>query len=90
MAKRHQRKRRGFLIGAAVGAVAGLLLAPRAGKETRERLFGEQFDLDEQKNRWHEATDTSRDSAADSAQDLKKKIDETRERLRRQAGVDDE
>jgi gas vesicle protein len=28
----------GFLLGAAVGAGVGLLLAPRSGKETREKL----------------------------------------------------
>lgn len=28
----------GFLLGAAAGAAAALLLAPRSGKETRERL----------------------------------------------------
>ena len=78
------------MIGASVGAIAGLLLAPRTGKETRGRLFGERFDLGEQGSRWHEAADASRDSAEESAQDLKKKIDETRERLRRQAGIDDE
>ena len=78
------------MIGASVGAIAGLLLAPRTGKETRGRLFGERFDLGEQGNRWHEATDAGRDSAEESAQDLKRKIDETRERLRRQAGIDDE
>lgn len=27
-----------FLLGAAAGAVAGVLLAPRSGEETRERL----------------------------------------------------
>ena len=27
-----------FLLGAAAGAVAGLLLAPRSGEETRERV----------------------------------------------------
>jgi gas vesicle protein len=27
-----------FLLGAAAGAVAGILLAPRSGRETRERL----------------------------------------------------
>ena len=27
-----------FLVGAAVGAAAGLLLAPKSGKETREQL----------------------------------------------------
>lgn len=28
----------GFLLGAAAGAVAGVLLAPRSGKETRARV----------------------------------------------------
>ena len=78
------------MIGASVGAIAGLLLAPRTGKETRGRLFGERFDLGDQGKRWHEAADASSDSAEESAQDLKRKIDETRERLRRQAGIDDE
>ena len=78
------------MIGASVGAIAGLLLAPRTGKETRGRLFGERFDLGEQGNRWHETTDGNRDLTDDGAQDLKRKIDETRERLRRQAGIDDE
>ena len=78
------------MIGASVGAIAGLLLAPRTGKEMRGRLFGEYSNPGEQGNRWHEATDGNRDLAEESAQDLKKKIDETRERLRRQAGIDDE
>lgn len=78
------------MIGASVGAIAGLLLAPRTGKETRGRLFGEHFNLGEQGGHWHETTDASSDSAEESAQDLKRKIDETRERLRRQAGIDDE
>ena len=78
------------MIGASFGAIAGLLLAPRTGKETRGRLFGEYSNPGEQGNRWHEAADASSDSAEESAQDLKKKIDETRERLRRQAGVGDD
>ena len=78
------------MIGASVGAIAGLLLAPRTGKETRARMFGERFDLGEQGKRWQETTDGNRDLAEESAQDLKRKIDETRERLRRQAGIGDE
>lgn len=41
----------GFLLGAAVGAGAALLLAPRAGKETREKLkdwLDERRDLGEE------------------------------------------
>ncbi|MDJ1502204.1 YtxH domain-containing protein [Xanthocytophaga agilis] len=44
----------GFLIGAAAGVVAGLLLAPSSGKETRKKIadsakdlsdkFGNEFD----------------------------------------------
>ena len=42
MAKATARRRRrgGFVVGAVAGAVAGLLLAPRSGKETRAQLLG--------------------------------------------------
>jgi len=35
----------GLLIGAAAGVVAGLLLAPSAGKETRQKIAGSAKDL---------------------------------------------
>ncbi len=41
----------GFLLGAAVGAGAALLLAPRSGKETREKL---QDWLEERRDRGEE------------------------------------
>jgi gas vesicle protein len=34
----------GFLAGAAIGAAIGVLLAPRSGKETRERMAGKAKD----------------------------------------------
>ncbi len=56
MAKdKRKKKRRGFLLGATIGAVAGVLLAPRPGKETRERLFGGRLDLEGQGEGFGEA-----------------------------------
>ena len=70
-----RRKRRGgFIFGALAGAVAGLMLAPRSGKETRSQLKG--------------ALGAGKDSAADQSEALKRKIEETRERLRQQVGDD--
>jgi gas vesicle protein len=86
----NKTKRRGFLVGAIVGGIAGLLLAPGTGKQMREKLFGEEFDLDQQKERLRQAMGAGRESAVASSNDLKQKIEETRERLRRQAGADDE
>lgn len=88
MAKdKRKKKRRGFLVGATIGAVAGVLLAPRAGKETRERLFGGGLDLEGQRERFGGAMD---DESADRSATLKQKIEETRDRLRKQVGADEE
>jgi len=35
----------GFLIGGAVGAIAGLLFAPQSGKETREQIAKSSKDI---------------------------------------------
>ena len=35
----------GFLIGGAVGAIAGLLLAPQSGEETRDMIAQKSADL---------------------------------------------
>jgi len=69
-----RRRRGGFIFGALAGAVAGLMLAPRSGKETRSQLKG--------------ALGAGKDSAADQSEALKRKIEETRERLRQQVGDD--
>ena len=72
-----RRKRRGgFIFGALAGAVAGLMLAPRSGKETRSQLKG--------------ALGAGKDSAADQSEALKRKIEETRERLRQQVAEGDD
>jgi len=38
----------GFLAGAAIGALAGVLFAPRSGKETRERIANKLNDSKEE------------------------------------------
>ena len=88
--KAAKRKRRGgFLLGAIAGAVIGLLLAPKTGKETRAQLFGEGG-IGDQVDRLKGAVGAGKESAADQSEALKRKIDETRERLRRQMDVDGE
>jgi gas vesicle protein len=89
-ANKARRKRRGgFIFGALAGAVAGLMLAPRSGKETRAQLFGEGG-LGAQVDRVKGAVGAGKDSAADQSEALKRKIEETRERLRRQVAEGDE
>ena len=88
--KSARRKRRGgFLVGAVAGAVIGLLLAPKSGKETRAQLFGEGG-IGSQVDRLKGAVGAGKDSAADQSDALKRKIEETRERLRKQMDVDGE
>ena len=89
-AKRAARRKRrgGFIFGALAGAVAGLMLAPKSGKETRAQLFGEGG-LGDQVDRVKGALGAGKDSAADQSEALKRKIEETRERLRQQVAEDD-
>ena len=88
--KAAKRKHRGgFLVGATAGAAIGLLLAPKSGKETRSQLFGEGG-IGSQVDRLKGAVGAGKDSAAGQSEALKRKIEETRERLRRQMDVDGE
>jgi len=85
--KAAKRKHRGgFLVGAIAGAAIGLLLAPKSGRETRAQLFGEGG-IGDQVGRLKGAVGAGKDSAADQSEALKRKIEETRERLRRQMDV---
>ena len=91
MAKATARRRRrgGFVVGAVAGAVAGLLLAPRSGKETRAQLLGEGG-FGGQVDRVRGALGAGKDSAADQSEALKRTIEETRERLRQQVAEGDD
>jgi hypothetical protein len=73
----------GFVVGAVAGVVAGLLLAPKSGKETRALLLGEAG-VGGQVDRIRGAIGAGKDSAADQNEALRRKIEETRARLRSQ------
>lgn len=87
--KKAKRRRGGFLIGALAGVLIGLLLAPKSGKETRAQLFGEGG-LGSQVDRLRSAVGAGKGSAADQSEALRRKIEETRERLRRQMDLSGE
>lgn len=76
----------GFVFGAALGAGLGVLLAPKTGKEMRNMLFAGGGSWPEQRDRLKDAVSAGKDSALGRSDDLKRKIEETRERLRAQMG----
>lgn len=59
-----------FLLGAAVGAVAGLLFAPRTGEETRREL--------------EEGASQLKDDAGRKLGDLRREVEEAYDRVRRE------
>ena len=82
--------RGGFILGAITGALAALLLAPRSGKETRAQVYGAKDNLGPQTDRLKGAYDTGKSKAADQSAILKRKIEETRARLRHQMDAADD
>jgi gas vesicle protein len=89
--KETEKKRGGFVAGALVGGAIALLAAPMTGKETREKLknaFGGSevggFDFKVQADKIKDAMGAGKESAADQSEALKRKIEETRSRLRQQ------
>ncbi len=84
------RRRGGFLLGAIAGAIAGLLLAPRSGKETRAQLFGATDDVGGQVGRLKGALEAGREQAADQSEALRRKIQETRDRLSHEMAKDED
>jgi len=73
----------GFVVGAAIGAGVAVLLAPKTGKEMRNQLFT-ATDWNQQRERFTGAVNAGREQAMGRSDDLKRKIEETRARLRKQ------
>jgi gas vesicle protein len=88
VSRSEKTKRGGFVFGAVVGAAAGLLLAPRSGKETRAQLLGVGHGTGDQVDRIKGALEAGKEQAADQSEALRRKIQETRERLAREMAVD--
>ena len=68
----------GFLIGGAVGAIAGILLAPKSGEETRKLLKDGAVDALKKAD---ETVKEIQAKADDVVSDLQKKGDEIKEKL---------
>jgi gas vesicle protein len=73
----------GFVFGAALGAGVAVLLAPKTGKEMRNQLFT-GTDWNDQRERLTGAVSAGKEQAMGRSDDLKRKIEETRARLRKQ------
>lgn len=75
-----KRKRRGlFLFGVGIGTVAGMLLAPKSGKDIRSELFGGSSDI-----QYEPGTESGVPPVqeSESEEELKAKIEETSARLK--------
>ena len=70
---------RKFICGMIIGFGAGLLLAPKSGREIRRELFGGQLDILAEPG-----TETGIPvvEEPESSEELKARIEETRERLK--------
>lgn len=70
-----------FLLGAGVGAIAGLLLAPKSGREIRQELLGGPLDVIGEPET---EIGTALTQEPQSDEDLRARIDETRARLKQE------
>ena len=68
----------GFLVGGAIGAVAGILLAPKSGEETRAMLADTAKDV---AKRADATVKEIQAKADDVVSDMQKKGDEIKEKL---------
>ena len=82
-----------FLSGAAIGAIAALLLAPQSGQESRERIrtyarrTGEDLRemADKAGETWQTAVDKGREFVHEQKSTLKDALEAGREAMRRQS-----
>ncbi|HDP70117.1 MAG TPA: YtxH domain-containing protein [Actinobacteria bacterium] len=65
-----------FILGGVTGAIGGLLLAPRSGKETRERL----------KIKGEELIESGKKSVLSGGEDLKSKVEDATKKLKEKVG----
>lgn len=68
----------GFVVGGAIGAVAGILLAPKSGEETRKLLSDSAQDI---ARRADETAKQIQSKADDAVSDLQKKGEEIKAKL---------
>ena len=68
----------GFIVGGAIGALAGVLLAPKSGEETRQMIADSTKDA---MRRADETVKQIQTKADDVVSDMQKKGDEIREKL---------
>lgn len=68
----------GFIVGGAIGVIAGVLLAPKSGEETRAMIADTTKDVFERAN---ETVKEIQHKADDVVSDMQKKGDEIKEKL---------
>lgn len=68
----------GFVVGGAIGTIAGILLAPKSGEETRKLLSESAQDM---ARRADETAKQIQSKADDAVSDLQKKGEEIKEKL---------
>lgn len=68
----------GFVVGGALGALAGILLAPQAGEETRELLYDASKDV---VSKTDKTVKDIQDKADTVVSDLQQKSDEIMEKI---------
>lgn len=68
----------GFLVGGAIGAIAGILLAPKSGEETRALIADTAKDVSQRAN---ETVKEIQSKADDVVSEMQKKGDELKEKL---------
>lgn len=68
----------GFIVGGAIGAIAGVLLAPKSGEETRAMIADTTKDV---LKRADQTVKEIQEKADDVVSDMQKKGDEIKEKL---------